>query len=682
MRLKKITLNNIRSYRHQEIEFPEGSVLLSGDIGTGKTSILLGIEFALFGLQPGQRGASLLRNGEREGGVAIEFEVEGKQVVVERTLKRGKTISQDYCAITVDGEKREISVTELKDRVLELLNYPKEFSKKQNILYKFTVYTPQEEMKQIILQDPDTRLNTLRHVFGIDKYKKILENISILTSRLREEKRIKEGLIEDLDNDKANLASKEDELESKHYNLVSVEKELFLKTEERKKIQEEKEEITRKIEDKIKFQQEIEKTKIMISNKKESISINNKTIERLETQIKELQDLRFDELEIQNLEVKIDSKNLEKEELNEINLRLTTDMSSLNLKNQENEAVKEKIRYIEVCPTCLQDVDPNHKSNVILKLDSNTSENIKKIEALTIEKRKVQERLNKIKEEISSNQNKIQELKILKIKLQEINEKQKRVEEINQSNELIQRDLGILDQQTEVLNKSVFDLKKFDNIFEEKRRELEESLKQERMADIKVAELRKEIEVFSKQIQELRERISKTEKIKEKLNYITKLENWLSKNFTPLLSSIERNVMIKLKTKFSNLFAEWFSMLVSDVFEVRLDDDFTPIIEHQDYEIDYSYLSGGERTAIALAYRLSLNQVVNSLLSKIKTRDVVILDEPTDGFSEQQLDKMRDVLDQLDVKQLIIVSHEQKIEGFVENVIRLKKEHGVSKIEE
>ena len=58
----------------------------------------------------------------------------------------------------------------------------------------------------------------------------------------------------------------------------------------------------------------------------------------------------------------------------------------------------------------------------------------------------------------------------------------------------------------------------------------------------------------------------------------------------------------------------------------------------------------------------------------------MILDEPTDGFSEQQLDKMRDVLYQLDVKQLIMVSHEQKIEGFVENVIRFKKENGVSKV--
>ena len=153
---------------------------------------------------------------------------------------------------------------------------------------------------------------------------------------------------------------------------------------------------------------------------------------------------------------------------------------------------------------------------------------------------------------------------------------------------------------------------------------------------------------------------------------------WLNKKFVPVVSFIERNVMISLKNEFSKLFSEWFGALVPDNFNVRLSDNFTPIIEQQDYEIDYAYLSGGERTAIALAYRLALNQVINSLMSKIKTKDLVILDEPTDGFSDQQLDKMREVLDQLNVKQLIIVSHEQKIEGFVENVIKFKKEYGIS----
>ena len=108
----------------------------------------------------------------------------------------------------------------------------------------------------------------------------------------------------------------------------------------------------------------------------------------------------------------------------------------------------------------------------------------------------------------------------------------------------------------------------------------------------------------------------------------------------------------------------------------------SPVIEQQDYELDYEFLSGGERTAIALAYRLSLNQVLNSIMSHLKTRNLVILDEPTDGFSAQQLDKMRDVLNQLKVDQLILVSHEQQIEGFVDNIVRIRKEHGITRFDE
>jgi len=680
MKIKKILLNNIRSYESQEVIFPEGSTLLSGDIGSGKTSVLLGIEFALFGLQPGQRGSSLLRNGETDGSVVLHLDIDGAEVIIKRGLKKGKTISQDYCYITINGEKREMSVTELKDKVLELLSYPREFSKKQNILYKFTVYTPQEEMKQIILEDPETRINALRHVFGIDKYKTIIENATIIASRLREEKRLREGQIENLEADRESLAAKEDELETKHHNLVSVEKELFLRTEEMRKAQEERESVSEKIDEKNKLQQEIEKTKIMSINKKETFSNNARTAEQLQKEILELEKIGFEESKITELEQQIEFRKKEKAEAADENLKISSQISSLSLKNSENKSVREKLQQIEICPTCLQDVGPVYKINVINKLDADTTENLKKIDSLTAEKRKILEAMASIETFLSSKEKELADLRLKKIKFQEINSKKTRLHEVEKSIELLQKDIEILEQHLEILVKSVFELKKFDNVLEEKEKALKETVRQERIAEIKVAELKKEIEVFSRQVEELKARIARTEEIRERLEHITKLEAWISKDFVSLISFTEKNVMLKLKSEFSRLFAEWFSMLVSDVFEVSLDDEFTPVVIHRDYELDYQYLSGGERTAIALAYRLSLNQVVNSLLSKIKTRDIVILDEPTDGFSEQQLDKMRDVLRQLEVKQLIIVSHEQKIEGFVENVIRFRKEHGLSGI--
>jgi exonuclease SbcC len=681
MKLKKIILNNIRSYENQEILFSKGSTLLSGDIGSGKTSILLGIEFALFGLQPGQRGSSLLRNGKDSGSVIMEFEINGKEIMIERTLKRKKTVSQDYCSIIINGEKKEISVMELKYIVLELLNYPKEFSKKQNLLYKFTVYTPQEEMKQIILQDSETRINTLRHIFGIEKYKKILENASILTSKIREEKRVKEGVILNLDEDKINLLAKENELKEKNYNLDSLEKEFFIRIEERKKIQEEKEKISGKIEEKTKIQQEIEKTKIIISNKKEFISSNSKAIELLEIQIKELHDLKFDDSEVLKFENELILKKKEKEKINENVFEISAKINSLNIKNNENESIKNRINHIETCPTCLQEVDPSYKNNIFIKIESETSENLKKIESLNLEKQNSLENLKKFENEINLIEKRIQELNILKIKFQGVKEKQTQKQVIEDSNLSLTKEIETLNLLIETLNNSLMELSKFDEIFEEMQKSLEESLKQEKLVEIKVIELKKEIQVFSRQIEELKEKIKKIEEVKKQLFYLIELENWLSQKFMTLISFIEKNIMLKLKSEFSKLFVEWFSMLVSDSFDVTISEDFTPILKQQDYEINYSYLSGGERTAVALAYRLALNQVINSLLSNIKTKDIVVLDEPTDGFSEQQLDKMIDVLLQLNVNQLIIVSHEQKIEGFVENVIKFKKENGISVVE-
>ncbi len=50
MMIKKLKLENIRSYKSQTIDFPPGKTLFEGDIGSGKSTLLMAIEFGLFGL--------------------------------------------------------------------------------------------------------------------------------------------------------------------------------------------------------------------------------------------------------------------------------------------------------------------------------------------------------------------------------------------------------------------------------------------------------------------------------------------------------------------------------------------------------------------------------------------------------------------------------------------------------
>ena len=47
MILNEIVIENIRSCRAVTIEFPRGTTLIQGDMGTGKSTVLMAVEFAL-----------------------------------------------------------------------------------------------------------------------------------------------------------------------------------------------------------------------------------------------------------------------------------------------------------------------------------------------------------------------------------------------------------------------------------------------------------------------------------------------------------------------------------------------------------------------------------------------------------------------------------------------------------
>ena len=395
MLLKKLLIENIRSYEKQEIVFPTGAILLSGDIGSGKTTILLAIEFALFGLEPGQKGTSLLRNGADEARVIIEFELEDKLVIIERTLNRGKkSISQDYCSITIDNEKFEGSVTEIKNKVLSLLNYPQEFAKKTNLLYKFTVYTPQEEMKQIILEPGDIRLNTLRHVFGIDKYKRIEENTNLLSSKLREKIRINEGMIYSLDKDKENLLKKKNDLvlmkENQKIAAIEYEKAISFRTLKEQDIKD----IQQKIEEKRGLENEKSKSDILIHEKDQQVKTLQNVIRGLNLQIDESKKISFNEDEYKALDERINFQQKKEDEMQREYIQIIGKINSEMSRKREVENLKNKISALQKCPTCLQEVTDIYKRNIFTKTDEEIQSTQKNINDLALRKNQLTEQLD------------------------------------------------------------------------------------------------------------------------------------------------------------------------------------------------------------------------------------------------------------------------------------------------
>ena len=626
MILKKISINNIRSYENQEISFPPGSTVLAGDIGSGKTTILLALEFALFGLQPGQKGSGLLRNGKDEGSVRVEFDIDDHIIIAERGLKRGKSVTQSYAYLTIDNEKQEMSVTELKNKILLLLNYPAEFAKKTNLLYRFTVYTPQEEMKQIILESADTRLDTLRHIFGIDKYKRIKENAELFAVKLRESIRNYEGQIKDLEDLKKKIEEKKKNIILIEDRIVRLKEEVESRKKEKELVEESIKEVEGRIREKERYEREADKTKVMLLSKRELISGIESEISSIFRQIEDYRKIIFNPADILVLEEAIKQKEKELEEKNKLFMEIASRINSLDLKVNELEKSKKDIPKLVNCPTCFQNVPEDYKNNIIRKFDEDIQKSKKEIDALKNEKFSSIKQIQDDRDKQNLLKRQLDELRLLKIKLESVKEKEISLQELENKKKNSEKDMDMLNRQIEILKESASLLKKYDSLYEQRKKELDEARKNEKNKEIELASMQKEKELSLNLIEEINSEIAKKELIKIKLLSISELEYWLSSSFLSIISFTERNIMLKLREEFSKLFNEWFNTLVPETFSVRLDEEFTPIMEQQGFQLDYSFLSGGERTAIALAYRLALNQVINSLLSKIKTHDLVVLD--------------------------------------------------------
>lgn len=808
MLIKWIRLHNIRSYTDAEVVFPNGSTLLSGDIGCGKSTILLSVEFALFGFIKGEvSGSTLLRKGETSGYVELCFNIENDEIVIKRILKKKKDgISQESGYIILNELKKDSAPVELTAKVVEKLNYPAEIISKKNMIYRYTVYTPQEEMKRIIFESSEERLNTLRKVFGVDKYKLIRENSSLVIKKLKEQCKEIEGFVSDLDLKlkfkmdmekkkenlvkemtplKANLENKKKEtIESenayrekkKQYESYIRLRESFankdseLKTLERQNADNEK--LTAKLKTEIegmkiekadlserdKLEKDIAEQERNIAtlgekktNGRARLSQIKKKVSDLTTTISKNKDASSEKnalgARITGLKLEIERKESLREMLEENTKQIISiekKIAEISVNIERSKGIINKMQKLDDCPLCLQKVNHDHKQKITskeaeeilvneavlkdaveqkAKINSEVAAaklRIKEIEEKELRLRKFELRMNEIESigrEIASKEKELSEMHIeeeetekelkalegintaeLEKKLNDAKLKKKTIDnaltmqkikeekenslkiisvKINSSNSRISE----INIEMKSIRMEMDKLSGIDKAISEIERLVSIKKEESKLIELEIAVKNTELNSIIEELKRTSSEIKEKEERKKVLIRKNQLIEWINKSFINMIAVIEKNILGSLYQEFNALFQEWFDVLIEDeLISARLDENFTPVVQQNGYETELENMSGGEKTALALAYRLALNKVINEITTEIKTRDLIILDEPTDGFSEQQLDKIRDVLERLDMKQVIIVSHESKIESFVDNVIKITKEEHVSKI--
>ncbi len=672
MIIKKLELKNFRSYKEEEIEFPLGKILFEGDVGSGKSSILYAIEFALFGLGE-MSGDMLMRVGEDETSVKLIFDVNGKEYSVFRSLvRKDKKIMQKEGWILYDGNKHILSSTEMRKKILDILNFKESVkTKSSSFIYRYAVFTPQEEMKEILKMRSEDRLQTLRKAFGIEDYKIAKENAKLVLDEIKSKIKFLEGEIADLEKI---LIEKEE----KRKKIENIKLEIEKLENQRKLVSERLEEIKSEIESLDKIYKEISKIEVQIPLLEKEIKEKRSLIIEKENENKRLSE------EIISIEKELEEgRNIEVINISEDELR---EKIFENMRNKE-EAIKKisEIRLIiknfenllekGICPTCGRVVDPEEFKEKIISEKKREEEISKEYEKIKEDERilnelrekliqyeRISKRLEDLERRMKENKEKIYLNEI------KISETEKAIKELEKD---IQEKRTILEKNKELQIK-----------LEEKNKE--KASIEKHLEDIisQISSLKGNLKTLEEIINEIERQINEKIRKKEEKEKLEEYVIWIQEFFIPAVDAIEKNVLLTINYEFNELFQKFFYMLMeeSDI-RVRIDESFSPIVEQFGYEIGIDSLSGGEKTSLALAYRLALNLMVRKVCISMKN-NILILDEPTDGFSKDQIFKMREVLNNIDLSQIIIVSHEKELESFVDKIFYVEKIGNVSHIRE
>ncbi len=810
MIFKTLQMENIRSYEKEKIDFPSGTSLFEGDVGSGKSTILMAMEFALFGLG-NQRGDALLRKGSKKGSVFLSFNVEEKEYQIKRTLVRGNndSVRQDKAFLSADGRKVQLSPSEIKERILDILNFKEPPNPRaQSVIYRYAVYTPQEEMKFILAQKPDTRLETLRKAFGIEDYKTAADNAKLISNGIKDKINYLSGQVSDLEQKKASLielnrkltdnnrvlalsTEKRAELESalskyreKLVNLKEIEFRLRQVENEiphlEKQIKDRDDLITRyqdeiqetEIENQEKFRLEMdelekiekptsispeelkEKIKLIkeaVQNRKELFTTlkllkENKAV--IKEKLEDWKDKTRDDFikENQELTQKLrESRDLLSQHQKEVNLILKKIYKLEGQLDDINNKLENLDELGEICPICGSPLDDAHKKdlkeereresrklnseikvlnevkkkgeeqieddNTLIEQIRNELSNYKSIIDKFDELDGVNSRINRVEGNISNIDDMlslniqedndfgnfdqyIQHLEDLQEKLNKYFGAQKSLESIryqyNKNIEKIERKKSEIETLTDKIKQLDVNLTKSKEIIKQlpeidrklvEVQSLHDSTDEEyRGVNDKVVETQTLVKRLTEDVHQLDKEIKEKETLHNRLEVLKNYHSWFTDYLIPTLSVIEKHVMQNIHLDFDENFKNWFNLLIDDPSKTgKIDEEFTPIIEQDGFQQEINYLSGGEKTSVALAYRLALNNIVQKVSTGMKS-NLLIMDEPTDGFSKEQLFKIRDILNELNYPQIIIVSHERELESFADNIFQIEKIDGVSEV--
>ena len=691
MKIEIVQLENIRSHVKSTVPFTRGFNCLVGGLGCGKSSVLYAVDFALFGDSIGRSFDYLMREGSNSCKVMVQFSQSGSTYKLTRGLKRkGKSINQDFEALKL-YENEKLVASMKTDAIAEQF---KAITGLDRDLYREIVWFRQEHLKELLDATPRDRQRRLDELFGLSDYETAWSSIAQYQRDYEIEKRICEK-----DPDILSL-----EKLSQEYNRVSEEYALLEMDLENSTRQ--LEAAKRALDDADVKLKALEEKKLAVEGLKQKEARLNANILNMAATLASLtQRIEGKKTIVDNLHQRqssIDSQmKLCLGKLEQAGLPTNQQFTQLgsflagfddkisSLKGERDAAAKsldiDKKRVASLsqeskCPLCIQPLDGEYKSGLLLRIAHDNVEQEKLIEQLRHDIESLQQTKSVASEAYSSLQACLTRIEELKSRLAE--------EEGNLSalsNELLEKQKLDLDLRLQ-LETLQFEISRLDvtELAAAKERK-EQAFRQYYVLEstLHTKENRKR-DLFNR-LDDVKERINLAQ---EKLDRIGKIKRTIE-----VLSAIRdayRSIQPKLRCDFVKVLRNFVQQVLdsliggeASLLNLAIDETYTPYVKSEaGVDREVGHLSGGERTLLAFAYRLGLGQ----LIMQSRTGHglgMLVLDEPTEnlGSEDGSIERLAEAISRFKaIEQIIAVTHSESFAAKADHVVTLEKEAGASKI--
>lgn len=655
--ITRISLKNWKSHLDSEFDFTKGVNALIGIMGSGKTSVVQGMTFALFGTFPALQSRRIglddlimkKPQNKRTAEVSLDFQADGKKYSIKRVIELGKGTT--HAEIREDDRLLDVNSQGVNRVVQDVLQLDYD-------LFSRAIYSEQNRLDYFLTIPKGQRTQHIDRMLKLDRFEKVREGSVSLANRITHSRTEKLKLLGELEkeNVREKIEAALEDVRTLEEKKGVMEKNLRSAKEKRETLNDTVSNLDDVLEEENKIKTEIESIKSRLKEIKENLNDKEKRLKNMG--IDDLpNELRKVEKEVEILDDEIRKRRGEFEDDRERVANINAEVKILK------DQILEMDRLGDRCPTCESEITVDKRRRLVdvrkgrdMILRNKVNNLVKEMEKakkhIELLEKEMHERVLK-KERMNSLIEDMDYVKEVDIRRKEYDEKEA---SLGMSLEAVQRKIGDV---------NVKDL----------REELQERIAEEREIITRLSNMDEKIKDRNGILQDMRRRENMLRRYKDDIEKDETINKRLNTFIKVLKVTQDQLRQEFLKTVNHSMGVIWSELYpYEDFSDVRLTIDKDYVLQLKGSEGWVSVegvVSGGERSLACLALRIAFSM---ALVPNLKW---LILDEPTHNLDVNAIEKFTGVLrERINnfVEQVFLITHEDRVsEGALGSLYKLDR---------